>query len=91
MTHPLLDLNLRASHAVELAALADEQQQAADESHGTPEAAAHSHQDAVKALRDVAERFSHLADAHEFMARRMSYEDKRERATGIEYRRGDAA
>src|SRR4051812_29565009 len=86
------DLGNRTMRALEMAREADEHQQAADETHGTPEAARDAHWDAVSHLRTVTERLSVLMEAHKFQARRMDYEQKRELRTGIEFKAGgDAA
>lgn len=87
----LLDLMIRAGRAIDTATTANDYQQAADETHGTPESAAGAHWDAASLCRQVGERFIALADAHTFAARRMEVEQRRERATGVEYRAGDAA
>lgn len=89
--NPLLEMVIRAARGIELAALADEHQHAAEEGHGTPEAAASAHREAELLCRSVAERFSALASGHEFMARRMEDEHAKERRSGIEYRGGSAA
>lgn len=87
----LLDLMIRASRAIDTAGNADEFQQAADETHGTPEAAASSHWDASSLCRQVGDRFLALADAHAFAAKRMERAQAEEKRTGVEYRSGDAA
>lgn len=85
------DLGNRTMRALEMAQLADEYQMAADEGHGTPEAARDAHWDSVSHLRTVTERLSVLMEAHTFQARRMDAENRKEIATGREYRGGSAA
>lgn len=87
----LLELIIRAGRAIDTAAMADDEQMAADESHGTPEAAASVHWNASSLCRTVGERFIALADGHALQAKRMERAQREERQTGVEYRRGDAA
>lgn len=85
------ELIYRAARALDTSRMAEEDQYAADESHGTPEAAASAHWDAASLLRQVGERFLTLADSHTFEAKRMDREHRKEKATGVEYRLGNDA
>lgn len=85
------DIIYRVARALDASRAADDEQEAADEAISTPEAAAARHWDTAGLLEGVLTRLTALHDRHVFAAKRMDAEHKREIATGVEFRVGDAA
>lgn len=88
MTTHTEDLLIRMARAVDSYNEAQDYIQAADESVGTPEAAAKACWDASSLLRSVGDQLTTLADSMVFAARRYEKADREEKRTGVEYRGG---
>lgn len=82
---------IRSARAIDAFNDAQDYVQAADESHGTPEAAAKACWDAASLIRNVAQMFETLADSTTFQARRYEKAHREEQRTGVEHRGGSAA
>lgn len=81
----------RVARALDHSRMAEEEQHAADVAISTPEAAASRHRDTAGLLEGVLTRVQRLHDEHVFAAKRMERAQRQEKATGVEYRNGDAA
>jgi hypothetical protein len=91
MNEPRADILIRVARAIDADLTAADYAQAADQSQITPEAAARYAWDAASVLQDVGDKLADLAERQRFVARRMDAAQRRENATGVEHRSGDAA
>lgn len=85
------EIGYRVMRALDHSRTASEEQEAADQTHSTPEAAEALHWDAAGLLEGSIVRLQALYDRHVFDAKRMGRAQREETRTGVEYRSGDAA